>query len=126
MVGSWTGSGYLQLAYTLNADGTYTTQALKPISATSGQAQVETGLYTVSGNQIDWTPQASTCPGPDPGYALSFTLKGDDLVLIARDGTTPISFVRVTGSNDGGNGALVLGCFQSGSFVQTPLGPVSN
>lgn len=126
LAGTWTyTNGNNGIGLTFATDGTYVAQVLQLTSSTSGDDEIEKGVYSVSGNQINWTPQEYTCPGPDAVYSTSYSFSGGDLVIVTPGSAGIVSLVRDTSSSSG-NASLVLGCFQSGSFVQEPLAPVSN
>ena len=126
LAGTWVyTSGYEGVGLTFTTDGTYVAQVLQQTSSTSGNDEVEKGVYSVSGNQINWTPQEYTCPGPDPVYSTSYSFTGGNLVIVTPGSADVVTLVRNT-SSAAGSSSLVLGCFQSGSFVQEPLAPVGN
>jgi hypothetical protein len=126
LAGTWTyTSGNSGVGLTFDTDGTYVAQVLQLTSATSGDDEVEKGTYVATSNQITWTPQEYTCPGPDPVYVTPYSFSGGNLVIVTPGSAAVVTLVRET-SSGGGNSSLVFGCFQSGSFAAESLAPVSN
>lgn len=125
--GTWVfsnSSGSAGLDLIFNADASYSVQLLELTSTTTANDQVETGVYSASDSKITFTPQKYTCPGPDPIYRVAYTFNGESLALLFADGV--IAFERYTGPA-ATNFTLTFGCFQDdGSFVPSPLAPVSN
>jgi hypothetical protein len=126
LAGTWIyANGNDGVGLTFTADGTYVAQVLQLISSSSADDEIEKGIYSVSGNQITWTPQEYTCPGPDAVYSTSYSFSGGNLVIVTPGSADIVSLTRDT-SSASGSSSLVLGCFQSGSFVQESLATVSN
>jgi len=110
---------------TFNSDGTYAAQQLELTSSTSANDEGEGGVYTATTSAITFTPQKSSCPGPDPVYTFSYSFNAASLVISAPSGV--ISFERNPYANSGASGTLTFGCFQAdGSFVPEPIAPVGN
>ena len=126
LAGTWTYiNGYSGIGLTFSTDSTYVAQVLQVTSSTSAEDEIEKGVYSVSGNDIIWTPQEYTCPGPDPVYTTPYSFSGGNLVVVTPGNSAVVTFSRDTSSGSG-NESLVFGCFQSGSFAQQSLAPVSN
>jgi hypothetical protein len=99
-------------------------QDLLLASTTSEHDVVEKGVFSLASNEVNYTPQQSTCPSPQTAYSTSYSLSGNSLTLATPAGT----FIFSRDTNPAStNAVLLLGCFQSeGAFVQAPLAPVSN
>jgi hypothetical protein len=127
LVGDWVyvdSTGTVGEGVDLKPDGTYAISVLQLTTATTGNAQQETGTYTATDSDIRTTPQEWTCPGPDPVAVTPYSFSGNLLVVTGSSGlitfspnTAPASTAEV----------LTFGCFQAnGSFVAEALAPVSN
>jgi hypothetical protein len=126
LIGKWLytdASGTRGLSVQFDADSTYTLATMQLTSTTSAEAQVETGVFAATGTQITSTPQMYTCPGPYPGYQVSYHFNGDSLVVTYSTGV--MAFSRNTAA-PASNVVVTYGCFQSGAFVAAPLAAVSN
>jgi hypothetical protein len=126
LIGNWlytNGSGSAGVGLTFDAKGSYVFSGMQEVSSTSLNAEVEQGLYSATDTAITFTAQKYTCAGPVPIYTLTYDFSGDILSLLYP--SMVLAFSRNTAS--GASVAIILGCFQSdGSFVQSPLAPVSN
>jgi len=93
-------------------------------NSATANAQVETGTFAVTGNQITFTPKQSTCPGPAPVRVDTYSFSGQNLVLAGPAGI--VSFAPNNSSSTATVG-LTFGCFSdAGVFMASPLAPVSN
>ena len=126
LIGQWistdsTGSQGVGLEF--DSDGTYVAQLLELTSSTSANDEGESGVYTATSSTINFTPQKSSCPGPDPVYSLTYSFSAGGLVV-----ATPSGAIGLTRNNPGlANGTITFGCFQpNGSFVASPVAPVGN
>ncbi len=121
-------------ALSFNTDGTYTSIILEEVTASTSQAQEETGTFTVSGNVLTWTPEKFTCPGADPSYETTFGLSEGKLSVTF--GSTDLIFVPIPASASSSSGMpgvssgaeVTLGCFNgtSDSFTAQALEPVGS
>ena len=119
----WNGSTGVGLEF--DSNGIYSGQVLQITSATTGNDEVETGVYTMTDTEITCTPLENSCPGPDPAYRLIYHVDGNNLEVLTPNGLA-IAFSRNTASPSS-NSIVTFGCFQSdGSFVTGALAPVSN
>jgi len=127
IVGDWLyvdAAGVQGLGISLKPDRTYTAIVLLLDSSTSGRGQVEKGVYTATDTTITMTPQQWTCVGPDRAETLSYTFSGVSLAITS--GSKFFNLTRVPQAPDMG-AMITLGCFlQDGSFVESPLAPVTN
>ena len=125
LIGKWLYSGSSAgIGLQFNSDATYSAQVLQLTSDTTGNDEVEKGVFSATDTQIVFTPQMYTCPGPLPVYTLAYTFNGDSLSVMFSTGAMGFSRNTVPASS---NFIITFGCFQSdGSFVTSPLAPVSN
>lgn len=113
---------------TLDPDGTYVqlTFVITADTALSVDADAETekGAYSVAGSQITFVPQASSCPGPIPAYALNYAFSGSSLVL--SGGSNILTFTP--NDSQGATKAFTIrsGCFVNGVLSPRPVASVSN
>jgi hypothetical protein len=111
------------LSPALDSDGTYIAQQLELTSSTSASDEGEGGVYTATSDTITFTPQKSSCPGPDPIYSLNYSFSGPNLVISTPSG----AFALARNTYSGANGSITFGCFQpDGSFVPESIAPVGN
>jgi len=116
-------NGESGLGVTFNADGTYKAVVLELTSSASANAQEETGTYVVQGSDIVFTPEESSCSGPDAPSTIPYVLSGTSLTLTYPTGVFILQVDTGTTSNE----AYQIGCFDSsGDFTPTPLAPVSD
>ncbi len=109
---------------TLTADGKYIAEEIVLTSSTTANVQEDEGTYSVSGSTITFTPEESSCTGPDAPLTAQFGLTAT--VLTVQYSTGAIEFQVDTST--GANAALTIGCFDNGTgaFTPTPLAPVSD
>src|SRR5579862_3505862 len=126
LVGDWIATdstGTNGIALTFGSDGTYSAQQLELTSSTSANDEVEGGVYTATNSSIAFTPQKSSCPGPDPDYSLGYSFSGSSLIVSTPSGAVAL----MANTFSAGTGAIAFGCFQpDGSFVAEPIAPVGN
>lgn len=84
-------------------------------------AQVERGTYTVAEDQIVFTIAQSTCPATTKTYARALTVLDPDTITIGT-----IDNVKIFARGDASTVAPLqpLGCWDTGSFVPSPLAPL--
>jgi hypothetical protein len=112
----------------LESDDTYELAVVAVTSSgqnsETGNAQVEKGTFATAGSLITFTPRQSSCPGPDPVRADTYSFAGQDLILSGPGGI--LSFVPNNGPPTGSVG-VTFGCFSAaGVFTPEGLAPVAN
>ncbi len=127
LIGQWVytnSSGSTGIDVTFNTNATYTLQVMRLTSTTSANDQVETGIYSATENELTFTPQKYTCPGPVPVFTEGYSFNGDSLSMLFSDAVLVYSRSTTPAAT---NFSISFGCFQTdGSFVQAPLAAVSN
>jgi hypothetical protein len=111
---------------TLNPDGTYAHEKLEAVTATSFDAEIDRGTFTLAadGYTMSLTPTEWTCSGAAPPYLATYALTGSTLVF--TQGSNILEFALDTQSPNTASGvAIAEGCFTSTGFVQRALAPVS-
>ena len=113
-----TGSAGVRLTFSAR---TYETQGLEATSSTSANAQEEGGIYSATNGTITFTPQKSSCPGPDAVHSLSYVFSGSSLVLYPRQ-------VSRSDRNTDSSATIsvAFGCFQPDGSAPRPIAPVGN
>jgi hypothetical protein len=104
-------------------DISYDLSGLVLTSSNTAQAIVEKGSFSINATTLVFAPTESTCPGPIPIYQMDYRFSGSVLMITA--GSNLIAFERNPYAVDS-SFALTLGCDVSGSFVPSPIAPVSN
>jgi hypothetical protein len=127
LIGDWiyiVNNGSSGAAVSYKADGTYVGSILVLTSTTTANAQVELGNYTATSNELTSVPTEWTCPGPDPASTVSYAISDGHLVVSTSSGI--ISFAQNTAPAST-TFTLTYGCMKpDGSFVASPLAPVTN
>jgi hypothetical protein len=125
LIGKWFYSGSSAgIGLQFDSVDTYSAQVLQLTSTSTGNDEVETGVFSATDTEITFTPQKYTCPGTDPVYTLTYHFNGDSLSVLYSTGAVLLSRNTTPPSS---NAILTFGCFQSdGSFVTSPLAAVSN
>jgi hypothetical protein len=115
-------NGSVGVGMDLKSDGTYTLQKFS-IGTSPLQDEVETGVYSLSGNSITFTAHEWTCAGPVAVFTMTYALNGSVLTLANAVGVTTFS---PDTSPPWAGVATTLGCFTRSGFVASPLAPVTN
>ncbi len=131
--GSWVSTdasgatGPRTVRLSLTSARTYSLEELTVSTTGATLAHAETGTFTASAGVIDWSPEQSTCPGPDATYQSAYELSGTTFSLALPGGD--VIALRAVGDDDdaGAGAALTLGCFGAdGGFTTSPLSAVTN
>ena len=123
--GNWmyvAADGLTGIALDFQGNG-YVTGFLGLTSATSANAEIETGIFTATASSIGFTPQKYSCPGPDAVYSLDYSWSGS---LLAIHAGANLYLLERNDAMANGSFVITTGCVQNGYFYPMPVAPVSN
>src|SRR6185503_4051485 len=106
---------------TLKSDDRYVVETILATGTNAGNDQVQEGSFSINGGQLGLVPDRSSCPGPQPGFWVMWSLAADGLTITDGDGTS--TFTRSTVSPTAG-GQFTFGCFLPEGFVANPVSPL--